>query len=142
LTLLRNSVNLDKNEEKSTMEKNKILIVDDIAMNRFLLSEIIEQAGYEYSMAKNGREAIQKIQAGDFNIVLMDIEMPVMNGFETTRHIKNKLPEPFCKIPVIAITAHDPASFFEEYEGVGFESLISKPYTLEKIEKAIGALRN
>lgn len=122
------------------MKKYKILIVDDIFINRVLLTEIITEIGFEYEEAGNGREALEIIQEQDFDLVLMDIEMPVMNGFETTRYIRHNLPEPKNKIPVVAITAHDPNAFFEEYVDVGFTELITKPYTVDKIARILNSL--
>ncbi len=118
------------------MESYKILIVDDIFINRVLLTEIVTEIGSEYIEAKNGKEALQVIQNENIDLVLMDIEMPVMNGFETTAAIR-KLPNPLCDLPIIAITAHDPHSFFEEYHEAGFNELISKPYTVEKISRLL-----
>ncbi len=115
------------------MENISVLIVDDIILNRILLSEIVIEIGAECSEASNGKEAIEKIVSNDYDIVLMDIEMPVMNGFETTKYIRTQLPEPKASVPVIAITAHDPNFFFEEYQNIGFDRLITKPYTVRKI---------
>lgn len=121
--------------------KYKILIADDIFVNRILLSEIVEETGAESIMAKNGKEAIDIIQQNDdINLVLMDIEMPVMNGIETTEHIKKNLSEPKCNIPIVAITAHDSNSFLDEYNEVGFDELITKPYSVAKLEGIINKL--
>jgi CheY-like chemotaxis protein len=120
----------------------KILVVDDLVLNRILLTEIIENAGYRYAQANNGKEAIDRLMKEDFDVVFMDIEMPVMNGFETTRYIRNKFLPPKNKIPVIAVTAHDPVTFFEDYKEVGFNALISKPFSLEKIKKTVASVLN
>jgi CheY-like chemotaxis protein len=64
--------------------------------------------------------------------------MPVMNGIETTHYIRNELGPPLNAIPVIAITAHDPELFFEDYADVGFDELVTKPYSVEKIKSMIG----
>ena len=63
--------------------------------------------------------------------------MPVMNGIETTQFIRNELPPPLNAIPVIALTAHNPELFFEDYSEVGFDQLITKPYSVEKIRAMI-----
>lgn len=123
------------------MKKYKVLLVDDIYVNRVLLSEIIREIGCEYVEASNGRQAIDKLkESDDIDIVFMDIEMPTMNGFETTKYIRELLPVRLNKIPIVAITAHDPTTFFEEYSDIGFNELITKPYSVEKISRVINKL--
>jgi CheY-like chemotaxis protein len=119
------------------MEKRRILVVDDIFTNRYLLSELIKTTGHEVLLAENGAEAIGILEKENVDLVLMDIEMPVMNGIETTRHIRNEMPAPVSALPIIALTAHDPGLFFEDYRDVGFDELITKPYSVEKIRKKI-----
>ena len=87
--------------------------------------------------AQNGKEAIEIIKKEQIDLVFMDIEMPVMNGLETTKYIREKLPSPLRFLPVIALTAHNPANFFEDFRQVGFDYLMTKPYSIEKIAKAI-----
>ena len=70
-------------------------------------------------------------------MIFMDIEMPVMNGLETTAYIRNELNPPLSSIPVIALTAHNPELFFEDFADVGFDELITKPYSAEKIRELI-----
>jgi len=115
----------------------KILIVDDILMNRILLKELLFDVADEIKEAKNGLEAIEVLKSTSIDIVLMDIEMPKMNGLETTRYIRNEMPSPINKIPIIALTAHNPNDFFEDFNSVGFNDLLTKPYSLEKVKKAI-----
>jgi CheY-like chemotaxis protein len=67
----------------------------------------------------------------------MDIEMPVMNGIETTQFIRTSLPFPVNQIPIVALTAHNPKLFFEDFQDVGFSRLLTKPYSLEKLMKLI-----
>src|SRR4030042_6828103 len=109
------------------MKRLKLLVVDDIFANRLLLAEIIDELEHDCVEAENGKVAIDMILTNDFDLVLMDIEMPVMNGIETTHHIKNKLPYPKNKIPIVALTAHNPSMFFEDYSDAGFDQLITKP---------------
>lgn len=112
----------------------KILIADDIFTNRLLLSEIIEDLGHEYLEAENGKIAVESIMLNDdIDIVLMDIEMPVMNGLEAAKHIRQKLPPPRNEIIIIALTAHNPKIFFDDYKDVGFDQLMIKPYSEQKI---------
>ncbi len=117
------------------MDQKKIsfLIVDDIIMNRILLKEIISDHAGSIIEACNGKEALEILKNNDIDVVLMDIEMPVMNGVETTRHIRNKFDFPKSKVIVIALTAHNPDDFFDDYNNAGFNELLTKPYSFEKI---------
>lgn len=119
------------------MANLKILVVDDIFTNRYLLSELIKMTGNEAILSENGEEAIEILKNEDIHMVFMDIEMPVMNGIETTRYIRNEMPSPLNVIPIIALTAHNPELFFEDYSDVGFDELITKPYSVEKIKEKI-----
>ncbi len=116
------------------MHKLKIIIADDIFTNRLLLSEIVEDLGHECITAENGREAIEAyISNNDVDVVLMDIEMPVMNGLEATKYIREELSGAKANIPIIALTAHNPEIFFNDYKDVGFSELLTKPYSVSKI---------
>jgi CheY-like chemotaxis protein len=115
------------------MSKLKVIIADDIYTNRLLLSEIIEDLGHEYLTAENGREAINALINNDVDLVLMDIEMPVMNGLEATKFIREKLQKPKSSTPIIALTAHNPKIFFDDFKDVGFDQLLTKPYSVKKI---------
>ncbi len=119
------------------MAKLRILVVDDIYTNRYLLSELIKLSGNESVLAENGEEAIEVILKEEIHMIFMDIEMPVMNGIETTQYIRNEMQAPLNVIPIIALTAHNPELFFEDYSDVGFDELITKPYSVEKIKEKI-----
>lgn len=112
----------------------KIIITDDIFTNRLLLSEIISGMGHEHLEAANGKAAVELLQKNeDIDLILMDIEMPVMNGLEATKFIREQMPDPKCKTPVVALTAHNPKIFFDDYRDVGFDQLLTKPYSIQKI---------
>lgn len=119
------------------MKKYNFLIVDDIFMNRLLLREIIKEISNSSKEAENGKEAIDIIENNEIDIVLMDIEMPVMNGIETTKYIRSQMLPPKSKLPVIALTAHNPEDFFENFNNAGFDQLLTKPYSFDKILNAI-----
>lgn len=114
-----------------------ILIVDDIFVNRLLLKEIVKNIASSCFEAQNGREAIEILGREKVDVVLMDIEMPVMNGIETTKYIREKLPYPNKFLPIIALTAHNPLTFFQDFKDVGFDQLMTKPYSVEKVIKLI-----
>ncbi|SDC86257.1 response regulator [Williamwhitmania taraxaci] len=119
-----------------------ILVVDDIFVNRLLLTEILKKIPATYAQADNGKKAIELLSKEKFDAIFMDIEMPVMNGLETTRYIREKLPSPINKIPIIALTAHNPQNFFSDFEDAGFDELITKPYSIEKIARVVESICN
>jgi len=113
------------------------LVVDDIYTNRLLISEILKGFGHKILEADNGKLALEIIDKEVIDVVLMDIEMPVMNGIETTQHIRKNLPYPKNKLIVVALTAHNPDLFFDDYNDVGFDELLTKPYSVEKLKNMV-----
>ncbi len=120
----------------------RILIVDDIFINRLLLREIVKNFCTKCFEAQNGKEAIEILNREELDVVLMDIEMPVMNGLETTRFIRDKFASPKNQIPIIALTAHNPATFFDDFNDVGFNQLLTKPYSVDNVLKYIKIVCN
>jgi len=125
-----------KKDEKNNQIPN-VLVVDDIWVNRILLQEIMKELHFDYMLAENGKKALELLEQHSFDVVLMDIEMPVMNGIEATRYIRTQLTPPVSNMPVVAITAHNPALFFEDYHDVGFDAILTKPYSVENIQELI-----
>jgi CheY-like chemotaxis protein len=119
------------------MSKPVLLIVDDIFVNRILLKEIALEINCDCILAANGKEAIKALEIQKFDMVLMDIEMPVMNGLETTKYIRTKMKMPISKMPIIALTAHNPNDFFDEFNSAGFDELVTKPYLINKIKEIV-----
>ena len=122
------------------MDVPRVLIVDDIFTNRLLVREILKEIGYPCGEAQNGKQALEMLSKEEFDIVLMDIEMPVMNGIETTRYIRQHFSYPRNTIPVLALTAHNPHLFFTDFRDVGFNQLITKPYSIGKIKDIIDSV--
>jgi CheY-like chemotaxis protein len=119
-----------------------ILITDDLYTNRLQTAIALRSMGYEYEEAVHGDDAIEKLKTKDYDLILMDIEMPVRNGLETTRYIRNNFTGEKRNTPIVAVTAHNPEDFFNDYKQVGFDGLISKPVTREKLEKYIPKEKN
>ena len=124
------------------MTSIRILVVDDVFTNRLLMSELFKSTGNEVVLVENGEQAIEALKTSEFHLVFMDIEMPVMNGIESTNYIRNEMEYPLNAIPIIALTAHNPELFFDDYSEVGFDQLITKPYSIEKIRGIIKELLN
>jgi two-component system CheB/CheR fusion protein len=112
---------------------DKVLIVDDLPDNVFLLKEVVAFLGFKAESRKNGKEALEALTQDTYKIIFMDLEMPVMSGFEATEVIRKTLDKPLCDIPIFAISAH-PRFFFDEKDRLrDFTDYVSKPYTLDKI---------
>jgi signal transduction histidine kinase/CheY-like chemotaxis protein len=113
---------LDKNT--ITFSPAKILVVDDITENRILLREFLHEFGFDIDEAADGLDAIELMQAGDYNLVLTDIRMPRMDGWEFIRFIREELDNH--TLPVIAVTASVMKEDYEHLMRV-FEGIIEKP---------------
>lgn len=108
-----------------TDNKNiKVLVVEDIALNQLLMKTLLDDFGFEREMADNGKIAIEKLKAKNFDIILMDLQMPEMNGFEATEYIRTKMKS---KIPIIALTADVTTVDLAKCKAVGMNDYIPKP---------------
>lgn len=116
----------------------KVLIVDDNYTNRLLLAEVLRNFKIDFDEAQNGREAIEVFENEHYDMILMDIEMPVMNGLETTKYIREKMPHPKNRVIIVALTAYNPQLFFDDFQEVGFDRLLTKPYSLDKLSELLG----
>jgi len=111
--------------ELDTEIKNiKVLVVEDIALNQLLMKTLLDDFGFERDVAANGKIAIEKLQTKTYDIVLMDLQMPEMNGFEATEYIRNKM---HSKIPIIALTADVTTVDLAKCKAVGMNDYIAKP---------------
>ncbi len=113
------------------------LIADDMYTNRLRIGVILKNLGHTFEEAVDGEDALKKINAKNFDIVLMDIEMPRMNGFETLQCIREELPINKRNLPVIIISSHGSFSYFKDYDKYGYNAILTKPFTEEKFEKVL-----
>ena len=112
-------------EELDTEIKHiKVLVVEDIPLNQLLMKTLLDDFGFERDIAANGRIAIEKLQEKSYDIVLMDLQMPEMNGFEATEYIRNTMNS---KIPIIALTADVTTVDLAKCKAVGMNDYIAKP---------------
>ena len=118
--------------------RKRILLVEDNETNRKVANHFLSRKGYFIDNATNGKEAIEILSKKDFDIVLMDIEMPIMDGFETTLNIrKGKAGEKNIEIPVIGMTAHIGKYYQDRCYEVGMNSYASKPIRFNDLERII-----
>ncbi len=109
---------------KIKVKNVKVLVVEDIMLNQLLMKTLLDDFGFEHDIAANGKIAIEKLQNTSFDIILMDLQMPEMNGFEATDYIRNELNS---KIPIIALTADVTTVDLEKCKAVGMNDYIAKP---------------
>jgi PAS domain S-box-containing protein len=102
----------------------KVLVVEDIALNQLLMKTLLEDFGFAMEVAGNGKIAVEMLRANPYDVVLMDLQMPVMNGFEATEYIRNELRLP---VPIIALTADVTTVDVAKCKAVGMNDYISKP---------------
>jgi len=111
--------------ELETEIKNiKVLVVEDIALNQLLMKTLLDDFGFERDIAGNGKIAIEKLETKSYDIILMDLQMPEMNGFEAAEYIRNKMNS---KIPIIALTADVTTVDLAKCKAVGMNDYIAKP---------------
>jgi PAS domain S-box-containing protein len=123
------SAGTDKASEIEALQEirgARVLLAEDNEINQQVAQEILEQAGLVVDIANNGQEAMDLVQEQEYDAVLMDIQMPVMGGFESTKAIRN-LEEPVASIPIIAMTAHAMAGDREKSIDAGMDDHITKP---------------
>ncbi len=115
----------DELAELDIENKNiKVLVVEDIALNQLLMKTLLDDFGFVRDIAANGKIAIEKLEANSYDIILMDLQMPEMNGFEATEYIRNKMNS---KIPIIALTADVTTVDLAKCKAVGMNDYIAKP---------------
>lgn len=135
--LTKDEKNLEKKvkDEKilSSTVKYKMLVVDDNPFNVKLAQEILRLAGHESKSASNGQEAVDMIREEEFDVVLMDVQMPVMNGLEATKAIRNL----GVTVPIIAVTASTQKGDMDECIAAGMNDYTTKPIDIQVLLEKI-----
>jgi CheY-like chemotaxis protein len=116
----------------------KILLVEDNEMNRDMLSRRLERKGHSVSLANDGAEGLSKARSDSPDLILMDMSLPVIDGWEATRQLKAD--ETLRHIPVIALTAHAMASDEQKAREAGCDDFDTKPIELTRLLDKIQAL--
>ena len=128
LSFLKTNSNAEPEAEYLELDKEikniKVLVVEDIALNQLLMKTLLNDFGFECEIAVNGKIALEKLQTATYDIILMDLQMPEMNGFEATEYIRGKINS---KIPIIALTADVTTVDLAKCKTVGMNDYISKP---------------
>ena len=111
----------------------KVLIAEDSSVIQNLTKKILSIQNYEISSVKNGQQVLDALDAEPFDIILMDINMPVMDGIECTEKIRSLDDEVKSKIPIIAITGNARNLSLEEYQEIGINEFLQKPLNFDQL---------
>lgn len=122
---------------KNSVKVDRVLVVDDTPDNLFLIQAILEEEGYEIEIIDNGREALARIEENPPDLLLLDVMMPGMDGFEVTRRIRQNEKLPF--MPILLITAHDQPSVAQGLD-IGADDFIRKPVDFDELLARVRSL--
>ncbi len=110
---------------RQKLQQSSILVVEDNELNQLVVKEILEYAGANVTIAEHGKEALRILEQTVFNCILMDIQMPVMDGLETTQRIRAD--ERWINLPIIALTANADEYHRELCQQAGMNDFLAKP---------------
>ncbi len=113
------------------IKKIKILLTEDKKINQDIILGLLEDSKFEIDIANNGKEAVEKCRYINYSLILMDIDMPIMNGYEATKKIRlvNK------NIPIVALTSHIDRNSIDRSREVGMNEHLSKPIEPKRLYK-------
>jgi len=114
-----------------------LLLVEDNKVNQFLAKQILTKMGFGVEIAGNGKQALEVLQKKNFDVILMDVQMPGMTGYELCEHIRNDKTHPANSVPIIALTAYASNQEKEKAAGVGMNDYITKPYSPQELLSVI-----
>jgi len=132
-------------DEGKQFKKLSILLAEDNEINQKIIQYSLTNSGYHVDIAKNGQEAIDKYHEGDYDLVLMDVQMPILDGFEATAHIREveaSMPDNSGRIPIIALTANAMKGDREKCLEAGMDEYLSKPFTPNDLISLIRTVTN
>ncbi|MBI1270674.1 response regulator [bacterium] len=118
-------------------QHNKVLVVDDIPVNQKLLLLHLKRLGYDADVANNGKEALEAMEKTQYQVILMDCDMPVMNGFEAASKIRTAEAYSHRRVPIIALTSYDREGDRERCIAAGMDDYITKGSSRKELKEAI-----
>lgn len=123
------------NEE--VRRRTRILVAEDNIVNQKLALRILEKLGFKADVVANGNEAVQAVAAIPYDLVFMDVQMPLMDGVEATRLIREREKLTGKRLPIIALTAHALTGDRERFLDAGLDDYVAKPLKLDDLVSAI-----
>jgi len=135
-------VEAEDDGEPMTIKDVSVLLAEDNAMNQMLAKKVLTDWGWEVEIADSGEKAIELLQQKNFDVVLMDIQLPVMDGYQATRYIRTNLSTPKSSIPIIAMTACAMHGEQEKCLEAGMNGYVSKPFNVKTLYTNISRVLN
>jgi CheY-like chemotaxis protein len=114
----------------------RVLLVEDNIVNQMVARRFLERLGCDVTVAENGEEAVRCFTQSAFRLVLMDVQMPIMDGYTATRQIRS-LEDTYTRIPIVALTANAMTGQLEQCVEAGMDALLTKPLNVERLEEAL-----
>lgn len=116
------------------LKKKRVLSVEDDEANQFLMQLLLKRIGCSFDLAENGQEAVDKVKTNKFDVIFMDLRMPVLDGFEATEIIRNDIDK---TVPIVAVSAHVLTDVVDKCFSVGMNAFIAKGIDIEKFKNEI-----
>lgn len=126
-------------ENTFNFKDKRILVAEDFIFNQELIQDIFEELGCKVDVADDGEQAIKKFQESAYDLILMDVQMPNKDGYDSTREIR-EIENGKKHIPIIALTASALSEDKEKCLAAGMDDYITKPIDLEQLKKKIGEM--
>jgi two-component system, sensor histidine kinase len=124
--------------DEQAQPKRRVLLVEDNPVNQIVAQTLVEAQGYEVDIAENGQQALERLPEGQYCLVLMDCQMPVMDGYDASKRIRGgECGESFKAIPIVAVTANAMRSDKEKCLAAGMDDYISKPIDPEALKEKL-----
>lgn len=130
----------DKVTLSDLLNGKKVLVAEDMPVNQFYIRHVLQAAGATVLVVNNGREAVEQVRSASYDLLLMDIQMPEMDGVAATTIIRGLHDPQKANVPIIALTANVLESENQRYLAAGMNAFVVKPYSAEKFQDVIGAL--
>jgi CheY-like chemotaxis protein len=119
----------------ATPEVRRVLLVEDVPTNQLLIRRVLEKRGHRVEVADNGREAVERVAKAPFDVILMDVQMPVMDGYQATAAIRG-MPD-LAQVPIVALTAHAMPGDRERCVAAGMDAYLTKPIDVHELVQMV-----
>jgi CheY-like chemotaxis protein len=136
-TVFREDLSRKTNEERADIRGTRILLAEDNKINQMVASELLTILGVEVTIANNGLEAVEAVKKNPFDLILMDIQMPEMDGLTAAQAIRNLGKPEVSKLPILAMTANAADTDYQKSLEAGMDDHLTKPIDPEKLRIAL-----